>query len=158
MRYNKNEKKAYDKGYRISDDGVVIGKTGNEVGSLRSNGYYQFKIRDLDGKNINVPFHRLQAYQKFGDKIYEDGIVVRHLDGDSSNNSIDNIDIGSYSDNYMDQPKEVRVSRALHASSFMRKYDKEEVKEFYDQCISYQKTMEKFGIGSKGTLHYILNS
>lgn len=40
--------------------------------------------------------HRLQAYQKFGDKIYEDGIVVRYLNGDRYDNSYDNIGIGTY--------------------------------------------------------------
>ena len=31
--------------------------------------------------------HRLQAYQKYNNEIYNKGIVVRHLDGNKLNNS-----------------------------------------------------------------------
>ena len=31
------------------------------------------------------------------------------------------------------------------------------VREYYKKEGSYKKTMEKFGITSKGTLHYMLN-
>ena len=157
MRYNKNEKKAFEKGYRITDEGDVIGLKGETVGFTQTNGYPTFKIRSAENKNLNVSSHRLQAYQKYGEKIYEDGIVVRHLDGDKHNNSKDNISIGTYSDNYMDQPEHVRVSRAKHASSFITKYDKNEVRKYHEEHGSYAKTMEKFSISSKGTLHHILN-
>jgi len=156
MRYNQNEKKAYDRGYRITDDGKVIGLKGQEIGSYSQGGYKKFKIRFDSEKELHVNAHRLQAYQKFGDRIYESGMVVRHLDNDKTNNSIDNIDIGSYSDNYMDQPEHVRVARAKHASSFVKKYNDIEVINFYNDCNSYKKTMEEFNISSKGTLHYIL--
>lgn len=156
MRYNQNEKKAFEKGYRITDEGKVIGLRGEEIGFTQTNGYPTFKVRDIKNKKLNVSSHRLQAYQKFGDKIYEDGIVVRHLDGDKHNNSVDNIEIGSYSDNYMDQPEHVRVARAKHAASFVKKYNDAEVIDFYNECNSYQKTMDEFNISSKGTLHYIL--
>lgn len=156
MRYNQNEKKAYEKGYRISEEGKVIGLKGQEVGFTQTNGYPTFKMRDVENKNLNVSSHRLQAYQKYGDKIYEDGIVVRHLDGDKHNNTKDNISIGTYSDNYMDQPENVRLARARHASSFIKKYNDIEVIDFYNECNSYKETMEHFNISSKGTLHFIL--
>lgn len=157
MRYNQNEKKAFEKGYRVTDEGKVTGLKGETVGFTQTNGYPTFKIRGVENKNLNVSSHRLQAYQKYGEKIYEDGIVVRHLDGDKHNNSKNNISIGTYSDNYMDQPESVRVSRAKHASSFLKKYNNEEIKKFHDEHGSYAKTMEQFNISSKGTLHHILN-
>ena len=158
MRYNQNEKKAHEKGYRIDDDGKVTGLRGQEIGSYSQAGYKKFKIRsDSSGKELHVNAHRLQAYQKYGEKIYESGTVVRHLDNDKTNNTKDNIGIGSYSDNCMDQPKEVRVARAKHASSFITKYNKEDVKKFHNEHGSYNKTMEHFNISSKGTLHHILN-
>lgn len=156
MRYNQNEKKAFEKGYRINNKGEVIGLKGQVVGFTQTNGYPTFKVRDVDNKNLNVSSHRLQAYQKYGDKIYDDGIVVRHLDGDKHNNTKDNIAIGSYSENYMDQPENVRASRAKHAASFLKKYDNEEIKKFHSEHGSYAKTMERFNISSKGTLHHIL--
>lgn len=37
---------------------------------------------------------------------------MRHLDGNSLNNSIDNIEIGSWTDNRLDIKKEIRTSLA----------------------------------------------
>jgi hypothetical protein len=36
----------------------------------------------LVGVSINIAIHRLQAFQKYGDLLYEEGTVVRHLNGD----------------------------------------------------------------------------
>ena len=54
-------------------------------------------------------------------------------------------------------PKEDRLKYALNATKHVRKYDKQEVRDYYNSCKSYAKTMEKFNISSKGTLHFILN-
>lgn len=155
MKYNKNEERAYNKGYRIDDEGNVIGLSKENVGYTGSNGYKHFKFR-IEGENYSCSAHRLQAYQKFGEQIYNSGTVVRHLDGDQNNNHIENIAIGSSSDNYMDQSPEVRKARAEHASSFVKKHDHEDIKKYHEKHGSYQKTMEYFNISSKGTLHFIL--
>lgn len=154
-KFNMHEKIAYEKGYRATEDGKVIGMKGEPVGFYSQNGYLRFKFRD-NGENRHTHAHRLQAYQKFGDKIYKNGTVVRHLDGDPKNNHIDNIDIGSVRDNIMDIPAHKRLEMSMHATSFVRKYDRDEVKAFHEKSGSYMKTMEHFGISSKGTLHHIL--
>lgn len=155
--FNKNEVIAYNKGYRITEDGVAIGLKKEKIGYKNKEGYVRIKIRDESGNNINVNAHRLQAYQKFGEKIYDKGIVVRHLDGNPSNNSHDNIDIGTMSDNMMDRDPEERRRHAIHASSFAKKHNHESIIQFYNKCNSYNQTMDEFGISSKGTLHHILN-
>lgn len=157
MRFNQHEKIAHEKGYRVNDEGIVTGLKGSAVGFTHSGGYRKFKIRDDKGNNLDVSIHRLQAYQKFGDSIYEEGMVVRHLDGDPKNNTKDNIAIGTMRDNIMDRPARERLEHALHATSFVRKYDKEEVRAYHKEHQSYQKTMDHFKISSKGTLHHILN-
>jgi hypothetical protein len=48
--------------------------------------------------------------------LYEEGTVVRHLNGDPGSNAWDNIAIGM-SDNMFDIPKQIRIRRAEHASS-----------------------------------------
>jgi hypothetical protein len=48
---------------------------------------------------------------------YEEGTVVRHLNGDPGSNAWDNIAIGTMSDNMFDIPKQIRIRRAEHASS-----------------------------------------
>lgn len=147
---------AVQKGYKVDRNGVVFSPFISQPRKpyRDKHGYLRFSV--MDGKTSRCcPVHRLQAYQKFGDKIYEDGIEVRHLDGNPSNNSWDNIEIGTHSDNMMDRPKEVRARLAGNAN---RKYDAEAVRAFYAATRSYKRTMAEFGIPSKGTLNYILRS
>lgn len=149
---------ALDKGYSVDNDGNVWYQGKQRKLMNGSRGYLEFSVR-FDGYKTpkNVPVHRLQAYQKFGDKVFADGIVVRHLDGNPHNNSIDNIEIGTQQDNSFDIPQQQRIAHAKHASSFNILYDAEKVKEFYNNCKSYKLTMEKFDIPSKGTLHNIIH-
>jgi hypothetical protein len=154
-KFNRNEIIAYNLGYRVNEKGDLIGLKGNPVGSL-SNGYYKFKIRIKNGY-INCLTHRLQAYQKYGEDIYKKGIVCRHLNGNPLDNSIENIAIGTQSDNMMDRKKEDRIAHAKLASSYNQKHNPYIIKKYYAKVKSYKKTMEEFDISSKGTLHYILN-
>jgi len=153
--FNRNEVKAYNLGYRVNENGELIGLKGKPVGS-NSGGYYRIKIRE-NGSLINCSTHRLQAYQKYGEDIYKSGIVCRHLNGDSLDNSIDNIVIGTHSDNMMDRKQEDRIAKATYASSFIKVHNHDEIISFYNKSKSYNKTMKEFNISSKGTLHYIIN-
>lgn len=148
---------AYERGYRISEQGLCFNKSGKQVGGYTNNtGYLAFSLRvDKIPKRVNI--HRLQAFQKYGHKLYEKGIMVRHLNGIKTDNSWDNIAIGTNSQNQMDIPEQIRIKRALHATSFVRKHDKEIIREYHKHDNSYKKTMAQFDISSKGTLHFILN-
>ena len=151
--------KAYNKGYRCTKSGIPLGIDGKEIkGWYRNDGYHFIKVRINSTENLNISIHRLQAFQKYGHKLFEQGIEVRHLDGNPKNNSWGNILIGNHSENIMDIPEEIRIAKALHATSFTRKYDKQEIRDFHKKENSYKKTMEKFNISSKGTLHHILKS
>lgn len=106
--------------------------------------------------------HRLQAYQKFGDKIFENKIVVRHLNGNYLDNSWDNILIGTFSDNKMDIPKENRIKSATTASRKMQ----DNIRTYDERCliyedlknnIPYKEVMLKHNISSKGTLSFMKN-
>ena len=153
----KKEKYLHNKGYKISEDGLIINPKGNILkGCINSGGYRYMSFRH-NGRIYQCQIHRLQAYQKYGNEIYVQGTEVRHLNGDKSNNSSANIKTGTSHDNHMDIPKEKRMSMAMHATSFVRKHNKEIIKPFYEKCKSYKKTMDEFGISSKGTLHFILN-
>ena len=153
-KFNRLEILAKQKGYVVLEDGTVNGPNKNDIGTI-NNGYVFINLR-VAGKCRNVRAHRLQAYQKYGEAIYSKGIVVRHLDGNPLNNSHTNIAIGNNSDNMMDKPKEQRMKDALHATSFVRKHSHEEIISYHEKHNSYKKTMEKFNISSKGTLHFIL--
>lgn len=146
---------AHKKGYRVTKCGTkATNPIGKQMSLYLTKRYKSFSFRSSEGV-VNIELHRLQGYQKFGDKIKH--LFVRHLNGNEMDNSWDNIGIGTHSDNMMDMPKEVRVAKAKHASSFLKKYNHEEVEEFYKSAKSYKKTMEYFGIKSKSTLYNILN-
>ena len=152
----KKEMYFYNKKYRVTNDGILLSPNG--VLKTRLNkGYCVARIR-IEGELWDLFAHRLQAYQKYGDDVYNQGIVVRHLNGVSTDNSWDNIAIGTASENMMDIPQHIRISRALHATSFVKKHDHEDIKKYYlENGKSYKKTMNNFNISSKGTLHFILN-
>lgn len=156
MEYNRFEEVLVSRGYVVSEEGQAYNKNGDKVGSTCKKGYQMICIK-IGKRNKNVRVHRLQAYQKYGGKIYDEGMMIRHLDGDPSNNSWDNIEIGTASDNMMDIPEQIRIKRAKHAASVFKKYDNDAIKDFHKKDRSYKKTMEEFGISSKGTLNYILN-
>lgn len=149
---------AFNKGYDIDKQGNIINSNGKPIKQCsKTNDYKSFSFR-IDYKIKKIYIHRFQAYKKFGDEIFQEGVEVRHLDGNKENNSFDNIEIGTKSQNMMDMSPLLRFKKSNHATSFVKKYDKEEVRLFYSKNKSYQKTMEKFYISSKGTLHFILNN
>ena len=146
---------ANKRGYKVTKDGIFLGVKENVL-TTKNKGYFRASIK-VDGKERTLFAHRLQAYQKYGDAIYEKGICVRHLNGDKSDNSFDNIAIGTNRDNMMDKPKAERERIANIASKQTIKYNKDEVIEYYNNCNrSRKKTIERFGM-SKAGLHYILN-
>lgn len=146
---------AHKIGYRISEQGEIINPKGKKIkGSRNKENRIYLNIR-YENSFLRIPAHRLQAYQKFGDKIFDDKLVVRHLNGKPYDNSFLNIEIGTPSQNMMDRPADIRMAHSKHASSFSKKHNHEEILDFYNKCKSYKKTMEKFNITSKGTLNYI---
>lgn len=158
--FSRNEVKAIEKGYYVDKDGNAKRHGSNAI--LGTNGIrkYRYIGIKIDGKNIKAYIHRLQAYQKFGDKIYETGIEVRHLDGNMFNNSFDNIEIGTSQENSLDKPAHVRLRAAKKASKAACKFSLEtvmEIRELHRQGKGYKELMKMFGISSKGTISHLIN-
>ena len=154
--FNKVEILAVNRGYSVDLDGNAISPKGRKVGTRGRQPYYYFGMRD-GGKILKIYIHRLQAYQKFGNKIYNEEMEIRHLNRNSLDNSFDNIDIGSHSDNMNDVPKEVRMKAASNAN---KKYSDELVEAIKHDKTSgmfYKDLMAKYNISSKGTISYIIN-
>jgi hypothetical protein len=110
-------------------------------------------------KKASVYVHRLQAYQKFGDVIFRPGMETRHLNNDNSDNSYDNISIGSRSDNFWDRPRDMVIRSAAKAASHTRKYSDDEVaaiRSDREDGMTYKQIQEKYGI-PHGSLAYLLN-
>jgi len=152
-------KRAYEKGYRVVD-GEPVGPNGNVLSTCVSSwGYHKFSVRDEDRSRVNVPVHRLVAYDKYGDSIFEKGIHVRHLDGNKTNNHPDNIAIGTASQNQMDKPQAQRLGVAKIAASYRRKLTDEQAKQLRkdrEEGATYPQLMSKYGI-AKSTVSYIVN-
>jgi len=148
---------ALDRGYTYDMLGNIYLPSGVLAAyDIDPDGYKRIKVRHSTGR-ASICFHNFIGYCKFKDKVFETGIQIRHLNNDSKDNSWNNLELGTPSQNMMDRPVEKRIESALNATSYIRKYNKVEVKEYYSKNPSYKETMEHFGITSKGTLHFILN-
>jgi len=145
----------YNRGYRVSKNGDMLRPDGSIIkGTINKDGYKQTGIR-IDGKTANIHFHRLQGFQKFGKQVFDKTLQIRHLNSNPLDNSWDNIGIGTPVDNAGDKDPEIARRAALHASSYIIKYNKDEVREYYKDN-GWAKTKNHFNISSSGTLHYIL--
>ena len=154
---NEIVQQAFEMGYRVNDEGQLISPKG-KARKLRQNskGYLETNVR-IGGKLCHLYIHQLVAYQKYGDGIYG-AECVRHIDGNPQNNTIENIRIGTQSQNMRDIPCSERKKNAEHATSFVRKWDKKVIREYHENhSHSYKETMNHFGITSKGALWFILN-
>lgn len=103
----------FTSGYRLDlNTGDFFGKQGYKLsGSIASNGYIVISVHIkgvTTSRGYQIYKHRLIAYAKYGDLIFEPGIEVRHLDNNSFNNHPTNIDIGTRSMNMLDLPEVVR--------------------------------------------------
>lgn len=143
---------ALDKGYLVDKEGKVHNCLGIELSlSKNKKGYLSFNIRLNGGNPTRLFVHKLQGFQKFGEKIFEDDIVIRHLNGLSTDNSYKNINIGSQSENMMDVPK---VKRVVNASN--PKYPHKDIVEDYKKGLTYSELGLKYKIKSKGTISFII--
>lgn len=112
-KYNKNILRAFNKGYRVVNGEVIYEGNTRKLQTVK--GYAYFNFRHLR-KSTKCKVHRLAAFQKFGKKMFEPGIEVRHLDSNSLNNQESNIAIGTKSQNAFDKPIETRIRQATIAS------------------------------------------
>lgn len=119
---------AYEKGARVTEEGKLIGVSGKELGVKRrgSQRYptFSFKCGNEFTKSgvYGIPVHKLAAYCFYGESMFREGVVVRHLDADVLNVSRENIVLGTSSDNERDKcPKDrSRVARIARAAQGKR--------------------------------------
>ena len=137
---------ASKKGYRVMNNGDVYSHLGNKL-SLRNDGmgYLVFNVK-YNGKVTPIRAHRLQAFQKYGYDLLEEGIEVRHLNGNPEDNSYSNIAIGTSSDNAFDNPN--RLSKEIH----------QEIRDRYEsENITQKELADEYGLKSQSAVHYIVN-
>ncbi len=150
---------AYNLGYRVIDNIIYNPNKKILQGYISNRGYRILSIPNTLGK---VAVSRMVAYQKYGDVIFDSKIQVRHLDGNPLNNNEDNIAIGTAKENAGDKTKEITLRTAINASSFKRKFSDAQLEEIRYKNkvlkISYNELMKEYGITSKGSLSYMINT
>ncbi len=160
--FNKNEIYAYNKGYRVNREGVLLNPDGKTLKGYYKNGYKYYKLRKEEDYTKYAAFKisRLQAYQKYKNDMYHKGIVVRHLNGKRDDDSFDNIAIGTQSQNIMDCPKQDRDKRGYDASRKIVKYSDQlvvKIREEHKSGMSYRKLQKKYNISSGATMWHIIH-
>jgi len=150
---------AVQRGYKINGN-CVISPSG-KIRKLNFDkwGYPRFGVNTSDRHIRNVYVHKLVAFLKYGDKIFEKSIEVRHLNNNKNDFSSDNISIGTSSDNRMDNPLSVRLSTANAAALKRRKCTEKdviEIRKLYKEGQTLRGIGKKFGI-TKSTVSYIVN-
>lgn len=155
---------AVEKGYTVTEDGEFFGPKGKL--SIRKSGKQRYPTFSTNwgGYVFGVPAHMFAAYIFYGEKCFEEGVVVRHLNADTEDLSKENILLGSYSDNEYDKSEEKRTEAAKKAraaqgkSSFSAKLSKEavrEIRDFYSKLAgkkapngSLKALAAKFGVST----------
>lgn len=138
---------------------MLINPSGREVnGYPNKDGYIRATIR-YKGKAITYLVHRLAAYQKYGRRLFEPGIQVRHLDGDSSNYSLSNIAIGTASENQLDKTPLARHRSARAAACKTRRLTQDQANDLREKRAGgwlYKDLCDFFKL-SKSTVSDIVN-
>jgi HNH endonuclease len=147
---------AVRRGYRVDTEGNAFGPTGRKLSRRVGSGYYAIGLK-VEGRPMNVELHRIAAFQLYGEAVFAEGIEVRHLDGNCSNNAATNLVLGTPSQNSMDRSPEQRRAMAEHASLRRRRLtDAEENALCEDRRagMEFRALAAKFEI-SVGAAHYI---
>lgn len=72
-------------------EGVVYGVKGKPLRPHYSRGYYYVKVTPEPGKQVSKAVHRVVWEAFYMRPVYE-GFVIHHIDGDTSNNRISNLE------------------------------------------------------------------
>ena len=150
---------AHEIGYRVDEEGNITTPTGRR-GKTRVDmwGYHTLTAGPPENRG-RIRLHMLAAYQWFGELIFIEGLEIRHLDDNCSNNRKENLALGTKHQNAMDQSRGKRKKRAKHAASFLRKLTEDQVKQLREDRsngATYKELMAKYDI-AKSTVSYIIN-
>ena len=115
-------RQAFKQGYRINKSGDLLNKKGTVVkGTVNSCGYPQTSVYLGDiQKGHSVLIHRMVAYAKYGERMFIDGIEVRHKNGTKDDHTRGNIFIGTRLENIMDMSHEQRSNKTKGKPSSQR--------------------------------------
>jgi hypothetical protein len=146
----------YNAGYKVVDEKLYNPKGNPLKGGLSWDGYPTVNYR-YKGVVLKIKIHRLHAYAIYGDKIFQSGIQVRHLDGNKLNFKKDNLALGTQDENAMDITYTKRVGRSKKGGDREHQNKHAQVIEFSKSGATISEIMSKFNIKARSTVTYILN-
>jgi hypothetical protein len=148
--------KAFQKGYKV-ENGEIFNHLHQKVNFWLQNGYPTIAI-----SSHPVFAHRLTAYQKFGNAIFEKEMQVRHLNGDKLDFSFQNIEIGTSKQNQLDKPIEKRKHAGYLSALRKRKLSIEQATKIRNEYSLLTKkrgfiraTARKYNVG-EATIYRII--
>lgn len=159
---------AVSRGMYVSEEGKVIGISGKEL-AIRKRGKQKYPTISVTTEltksgRYGIPAHQLAAYCFYGEKMFDPGLVVRHLNGNVLDLSKINIVLGTHSENNLDKPKNIRVEAArkarLSQGLFPKnsKFNEEQVREarnLHKDGHTVSELVDKYGV-SKTTIKDLL--
>lgn len=119
-KYAKALRIAFSQNYRVDlETGMIYGPRGVLSPKRAAKQRYATATLHVHENGVrsqwSIPVHRIIGYAKYGEKMFEEGMVIRHLDGNVDNWHPDNLMLGTQSENQMDKPAEVRIRMAKTA-------------------------------------------
>lgn len=137
--------------YEIRRDGTVLNKkTQREVGyTSKSTGYRMLTVN----KNQKVQIHRL-IFAIYGNEPLSDVLVINHIDGDKTNNCIDNLEQVTEQKN-LQHTYRVLGHPPVIGNSKLTKKKADRIRQLHAKGWSYNRLVDKFGV-SKTTIAYVV--
>jgi hypothetical protein len=144
----------YDIEYAVDVFGNVWSKSTGDWKKLKTqvtSGYERLTLRK-DGRDVNRTVHRLAA-AAFYDGPTDELDVVRHLDGDPLNNAVENLDWGTYKQNWKDRKYH---GNGIHSEHHNAKLTMKKAGQIRESDKTVTQIADEFGLDRK-TVRRVLN-
>jgi hypothetical protein len=140
--------------YTITEEGIVISHLYNRERKLKpqkasqsSKGYFQVRLFSEEHKKGKLQYvHRL-VWQTFKGEIPK-GFEIDHIDGDTSNNKLENLQLLA--------PRDNKIKGFKGKDIYWREY-RDEFIELYKKLGTYKKVAQHYGINTNVVFRVIKN-
>ena len=106
---------AVARGYSVKENGELHGPKGRLSVKTYGKQRYPTFSTNWGGYVFGVPVHMFAAYVFYGEEVFKEGAVVRHLNADTTDITRVNIVLGTHSENNLDKSPETRSAAAKKA-------------------------------------------
>lgn len=156
---------AFSRGYKVLENGTLIGPNGIKSIKLYGKQRYPNFTLTINNRVQSIVIHYLAAFCFYGYNAFNKNLVVRHLDSNTLNVSKSNIKLGSHSENNLDKNKTIRKSAAKKARASQgyraknAKFNNDEIRQIRKLSKSNKVSdiANKFNV-TKGCIYNIINN